>query len=186
MIQDTPGAVGYVVPDVTVEIVSETGQVLPRGSEGLIRVKSTHAVDHYIGDPEASAKTFREGCFYPGDIGSLDAQNLLRIVGRHDALLNLGGDKINPEVIERTLAACEGVAECAAFGSPNELGIDNVWAAVVAGSETDDDKLRIYCEANLPPQFRPVGFIRVDRLPRNEMGKLDRRALPNLLSPRSS
>jgi acyl-CoA synthetase (AMP-forming)/AMP-acid ligase II len=186
LIQNIPGAVGYVVPDVTVEIVSDTGQILPRGSEGLVRIRSTHAVERYIGDPEASAKTFRDGCFYPGDIGSLDSQNLLRIVGRHDALLNLGGDKINPEVIERALAACEGVAECAAFGSPNELGIDYVWAAVVADSEVDDDKLRIYCEANLPPQFRPAGFIRVDRLPRSEMGKLDRRALPDLLSPRSS
>jgi acyl-coenzyme A synthetase/AMP-(fatty) acid ligase len=182
LIQDTPGAVGYVVPDVTVEIVSESGQVLPRGREGLVRIRSTHAVDHYIGDPESSAMTFRDGCFYPGDIGALDSENMLRIVGRRDALLNLGGDKINPEVIERALAACEGVNECAAFGSPNELGIDYVWAAVVANDETNNDKLRIYCEANLPPQYRPLGFIRVDRLPRNEMGKLDRRILPTLLN----
>jgi len=186
LIQDTPGAVGYVVPDVTVEIVSESGELLPRGAEGLIRVRSNHAVNHYIGDPVASAQTFRDGCFYPGDIGALDATNLLRIVGRHDALLNLGGDKINPETVERALAACEGVTESAAFGAPNELGIDTLWVAVVADAKIDDSTLRAYCGANLPLQFMPAGFIRVEGLPRNNMGKIDRRALLDSLKRRSS
>ncbi len=186
MIHDTPGAVGYVVPDVTVEIVSESGALLPRGAEGLIRIRSPHTVDHYMGDPAASAQAFRDGCFYPGDIGALDGTNLLRIVGRADAVLNLGGDKVNPELVEAALAECEGVTECAVFGSPNELGIVTLWAAVVADSRADDDKLRAYCESKLPPQFMPAGFFRVDRLPRNEMGKIDRPNLPSLLSRRPS
>ena len=186
MIYDTPGAVGYVVPDVTVEIVSEFGALLPRGAEGLIRIRSPHTVDHYMGDPAASAQAFRDGCFYPGDIGALDGTNLLRIVGRADAVLNLGGDKVNPELVEAALAECEGVTECAVFGSPNELGIVTLWAAVVADSRADDDKLRAYCELKLPPQFMPAGFFRVDRLPRNEMGKIDRPNLPSLLSRRPS
>ena len=186
MIHDTPGAVGYVVPDVTVEIVSEFGALLPRGAEGLIRIRSPHTVDHYMGDPAASAQAFRDGCFYPGDIGALDGTNLLRIVGRADAVLNLGGDKVNPELVEAALAECEGVTECAVFGSPNELGIVTLWAAVVADSRADDDKLRAYCELKLPPQFMPAGFFRVDRLPRNEMGKIDRPNLPSLLSRRPS
>jgi len=183
MIHDTPGAVGYVVPDVTVEIVSETGELLPRSAEGLIRIRSAHAVDHYMGDPVASAHAFRDGCFYPGDIGALDATNLLRVVGRADAVLNLGGDKINPELVEAALAGCEGVIECAVFGSPNELGIETLWAAVVADAKVDDAKLRAYCRAKLPPQFMPTGFVRMERLPRNDMGKLDRPRLPDLAPP---
>ena len=101
-------------------------------------------------------------------------------------MLNLGGDKVNPEIVEAALAACEGVTECAAFGSPNELGIVTLWAAVVADSRAGDDKLRAFCESKLPPQFMPAGFVRVDRLPRNEMGKIDRPNLPSLLIRRPS
>jgi acyl-CoA synthetase (AMP-forming)/AMP-acid ligase II len=181
LINETPGAVGFVVPNVAVEIVTESGELLPPGIEGLIRIKSPHGVDRYVGDPVASAKTFRDGWFYPGDRGTLDAMNLLRLAGRHDSLLNLGGDKINPETVERALAACEGVTECAAFGAPDELGVETLWAAVVAGAATDDGKLRAHCAATLSPQFLPAGFIRVDKLPRNTMGKIERRELPKLL-----
>jgi acyl-coenzyme A synthetase/AMP-(fatty) acid ligase len=181
MIQHIPGAVGFVNPGIAVEIVSESGESAPRGREGLVRVKSEFAVDHYMGDPATSARAFRDGWFYPGDIGVLDFDNVLQIVGRQDSLLNLGGDKINPEIIESVLAACEGVFECAAFGVPNELGNEEVFAAVVASNATDDARMRAHCEAHLSGQFIPGQFFRVEQLPRNAMGKVDRGKLPGLL-----
>jgi acyl-coenzyme A synthetase/AMP-(fatty) acid ligase len=180
MLGDTPGAVGFVAPGVEVEIVDEAGNRVASGVEGHVRIKSRYAVKGYIGDPQASAKTFRDGWFYPGDIGALDKENLLRIIGRQDSVLNLGGDKINPETIERAVVACEGVVECATFGLPNELGIDAVWVAVVADARLNDEKLYAHCAATLP-QFLPAGFVRLDRLPRNDMGKIDRRQLPELM-----
>jgi acyl-CoA synthetase (AMP-forming)/AMP-acid ligase II len=182
LIQDTPGAVGHVVPNVTVEIVSETDQVLPAGVEGIVRIKSPFVAKGYMGDADATAKAFRDGWFYPGDRGVLDASTLLRISGRHDSLLNLGGDKVNPETVERALATCAGVAECAAFSVPNELGVETLWAAVVADAGADDEKLKAHCRSALSSQATPAGFVRVERLPRNPAGKIDRRALPNLLS----
>jgi acyl-coenzyme A synthetase/AMP-(fatty) acid ligase len=182
LIHETPDAVGFVVPGVTVEIVSDTGQALRPGTEGLVRIKSPYAVDRYMGDPAAAARTFRDGWFFPGDLGILDSHNLLRITGRHDSVLNLGGEKINSEAVERVLAGCAGVAECAAFSAPNELGVDTLWAAVVADAGTDDRKLQAHCAAILPAQFIPAGFIRVERLPRNHMGKIDRGDLHNLLN----
>ena len=182
LIHDTPGAVGYVVPNVTVEIVTDTDQALPPGVEGIVRINSPFVAKGYMGDAEASAKAFRDGWFYPGDRGILDPEGLLRIVGRHDSLLNLGGDKVNPETVERVLASCTGVAECAAFSAPDELGVETLWAAVVADAATDDGKLKAHCQANLPAQSVPVGFVRVARLPRNPAGKIDRRSLPNLLT----
>jgi acyl-CoA synthetase (AMP-forming)/AMP-acid ligase II len=181
MLGDDPDGVGYLVPGVTVEIVDDNGSVVPRNSEGLIRVRSRYAVTGYVGDPVASAKSFRDGWFYPGDIGVLDTNNFLRIVGRQDNVLNLGGDKINPETIERALAIHAGVAECAAFGVPNERGIDEIWVVVAADPKVVDQTLKEHCAATLPPQFRPAGFLRVDRLPRNPMGKIDRAQLPKLL-----
>jgi acyl-coenzyme A synthetase/AMP-(fatty) acid ligase len=181
LIHETAGAVGYVVPNVTLEIVSDADEALPHGVEGIVRIKSPFVAKGYVGDAEASAKSFRNGWFYPGDRGILDAANLLCIAGRHDSLLNLGGDKINPDTVERVLAACPGVADCAAFSAPNELGVEELWVAVVADASTDDTKLRARCNATLSGQRLPVGFVRVERLPRNTMGKIDRRGLPTLL-----
>ena len=181
VLAETPGAVGFVVPDVTVEIVSEAGDVLPRGVEGVLRIRSPNAVDHYMGDPQASAKVFRDGWYYPGDRGRLETGNLLCLAGRSDTLLNLGGDKISPEAVERVVAACPGILETAAFSVPNDFGIGTLWVAVVADLATTDETLRAHCAARLPAQFAPMGFIRVASLPRNLMGKIDRSVLHKLL-----
>jgi acyl-CoA synthetase (AMP-forming)/AMP-acid ligase II len=77
-----PGAVGFVTPGTTVQIVDRSGTVLPAGQEGLVRIKSDCAVDGYLGNPEETAQAFRDGWFYPGDTGSLDASELLVITGR--------------------------------------------------------------------------------------------------------
>jgi len=178
---ETPGATGFVVPNVTVEIVSESGDTLPNGIEGLVRIKSPNVVDCYMGDPVASAKAFRDGWYYPGDRGRLEPGNLLCLAGREDTLLNLGGDKVSPESIEQVVAACPGVFECAAFGVPNEFGIGTLWVAILADSNLGDETLRAHCRSNLPGQFVPAGFLRPAALPRNAMGKVDRAALPKLL-----
>jgi acyl-coenzyme A synthetase/AMP-(fatty) acid ligase len=76
------GAVGFVTPGTTVQIVDQSGTVLPPGQEGLVRIKSDCAVDGYLGNPEETAQAFRDGWFYPGDTGTLDAGELLVITGR--------------------------------------------------------------------------------------------------------
>jgi len=180
LVSETMGAVGVVVPYVTVEIRNEAGVSLPLGEEGLIAIKTPIAVDRYMGDVEATTRSFRGGWFLPGDIGTLDARNVLRLTGRRDALINLGGDKINPERIEAVLAGCEGLKECAVFGAPNALGILELWVAVVADPKLQDDQLRAYCGSNLRLTTVPAGFVRVERLPRNQMGKIERSRLPEL------
>ena len=185
LLSDIPGAVGFATPGVTVEIVNDAGQQVPVGAEGYVRIKSQYLARQYVGDPQASAKAFRDGYFYPGDIGALDATNLLRIVGRQDTIFNLGGDKINPETIDRVVASCAGVVECASFGAPDEFGIDTVWVALVVDESLDDKQLQAHCEANLPAQFQPAKFIRVEQLPRNDMGKVDRKRLLEVVVART-
>jgi len=183
LMSEVVGAVGFVTPGVLVEIVDDVGKQMPPGMEGYVRIKSRCVARQYVGDPQASANAFRDGCFYPGDIGALEATNLLRIVGRRDNLLNLGGDKINPETIDRVLASCAGVTECASFGVPNEFGIETIWVALVADESVKDEQLRVHCQAKLPAQFRPTRFIRVEGLPRNDMGKVDRNRLLEVTAP---
>jgi acyl-CoA synthetase (AMP-forming)/AMP-acid ligase II len=172
-----PRAVGYVTPDVTIQVVDPSGVVLPLDQEGFVRIKSEYAVDQYFGNPEESSKVFRDGWFYPGDLGRLNSDGLLVITGREQSVLNLGGDKISPEAIELILSQFNGVIEAAAFGAPNEYGNREIWVAVVGHGPLDQQVLKEYCAARIPRPFAPARFYFVESLPHNEMGKLDRSRL---------
>jgi acyl-CoA synthetase (AMP-forming)/AMP-acid ligase II len=175
------GAVGYLVPGVRAQIVDRDGVVLPPGSEGLLRIRSEFAVDHYLGNPSGSERVFREGWFQPGDLATLDAEGLLVITGRDKNILNAGGDKINPERVEAVVAAFPGVAEVAVTSLPNALGNHEIVAVLVGDGEIDLEALGRHCTAQLSPQFVPARFAVTDRLPRNDMGKIDRPQLAERL-----
>jgi acyl-coenzyme A synthetase/AMP-(fatty) acid ligase len=175
-----PGAVGFVTPDADVEITDEAGAILPTGQEGIVRVRTPQNVDHYVGDPERSKLAFRNGWFYPGDIGSLTADRMLLIQGREESVLNLSGDKIKPELVEDALVSFAGIEQAAAFVKADALGIAQLWAAIVAQGSIDETALRSHCERKLGAGFTPLYFIKVDMLPRNEMGKLQRNKLAAL------
>jgi acyl-coenzyme A synthetase/AMP-(fatty) acid ligase len=178
-----PGAVGYVTPGAAVEIVDSAGRVLPADAEGAVRIRTLQTVTGYVGNPPDAAAAFRDGWFYPGDFGCLRSDGLLVIRGRDAAVLNLGGDKVRPELVEDVLAAFPAIEQAAVFTRANELGIHQLLAAVVARSAVDQVALRRHCEAKLGPALVPARFQVVSALPRNANGKLDRARLPELISP---
>jgi acyl-CoA synthetase (AMP-forming)/AMP-acid ligase II len=176
-VADFPGAVGHVMPDVTVEIVDGSGRVLPPGQEGALRIRSPTVVEGYLGDPEQTKASFRDGTFHPGDLGYLRQDGMLVISGREKEVVNLGGVKVRPQLVEDVLAAFASVDQAAVVGVPNSLGIDELWALIVPRSPLDFEALKVHCRQRLDPLFCPVGFVTVDRLPRNEAGKIDRPGL---------
>jgi long-chain acyl-CoA synthetase len=180
MVAETPGAVGHVLPRVTVEIVDAERRVLPPAKEGSVRVRSSTVVDGYIGDPEQTRASFRDGFFHTSDLGYLTSDGMLVISGRESEILNLGGEKIQPQLVEDILAAFGSVAQAAVVGVPNSLGIDELWALIVPRSPLDEAALRTHCRERLSPSFCPVRFVTVDQLPRNENGKIDRSRLRDL------
>jgi acyl-coenzyme A synthetase/AMP-(fatty) acid ligase len=174
------GSVGYIAPGIEVEICDHSDRPLPCNSEGMIRVRSDFAVASYFGNPAESQQAFRDGWFYPGDIGTLTTDKILTISGRQKTLLNVGGDKINPERIEEVLLGFDGIVQAAAHGIPNELGIELVHALIVASTKVDFQRLHGHCLNHLPGVFVPTHFVRVNDIPRNEMGKIDRQRLASL------
>jgi acyl-CoA synthetase (AMP-forming)/AMP-acid ligase II len=180
-IADVPRAVGFVTPGVVIQIVDSSGTLLPPGKEGHVRVRSEFAVDHYLGDPEESNRVFRDGWFYPGDLGTLSAEGLLVITGREQEVLNLGGDKISPESIELVLGQFPGVAEAAVIAIPNIYGNNEICAVIASHAKLDDHAVRAHGEAQIPRPFAPVKYLFVETLPHNEMGKLDRRRLQEMI-----
>jgi acyl-CoA synthetase (AMP-forming)/AMP-acid ligase II len=177
---ENPGAVGFLTPGMTVESVTDTHERLPLGQEGLIRVRGPYNVPEYVGDPLGTAQVFRGGWFYSGDIGSLTSDNLLIITGRQKTVMNIGGDKIKPEHIEDVLITFREVEEAGVLSFTNELGLEEVWALVVVKPDFDERKLLRYCLDQLPASFVPRRIVKAERLPRNEMGKLDRQGLAAL------
>jgi acyl-CoA synthetase (AMP-forming)/AMP-acid ligase II len=180
------GAAGYVAPGISVQIVNEAGRVLPAGSEGIVHIRSEFGVEGYVGNPAESASAFKDGWFHPGDIGAITPDNVLMITGRQKAVLNVGGDKINPETIEEALSSFPGVERAAAFSVRNELGIEVIWAAIVAPTKIDMENLTAHCRRLLPSYAVPAFIAVTDAIPRNAMGKIDRARLPEFAKSKLS
>ncbi len=125
------------------------------------------------------AGKFRSGWFYSGDIGSITKENLLIITGRQKTVM--GGDKVKPEIIEAVLTGFPGVEDAGALGFVNEYGLEEVWGAIVTAPGIDMTQLHVHCQSRLPPSFVPRRFINVEALPKNDMGKIDRRRLQELV-----
>jgi acyl-coenzyme A synthetase/AMP-(fatty) acid ligase len=180
-IADVSQAVGFVTPGVTVQIVDTAGTILPAGQEGRVRVRSEYAVDGYFRNTAGTSERFHDGWFFPGDLGVLQSDGLLVISGREKAVLSLGGDKLSPEKIELILSQFKGVIESAAFSAPNEVGNHEICAIIVSREKLDEQMLHAHCAARIPPSFVPVKYYFADRLPHNEMGKIDRQRLKGVV-----
>jgi acyl-coenzyme A synthetase/AMP-(fatty) acid ligase len=182
-IRQASGAVGFIAPDLSVEVVDEKGHSVPPGREGHIRVKSPHAVTEYLADRTATAEAFRDGWFYPGDLGSLTSDRMLIIGGRSNSLINLGGDKIKPELVEEVLITFGGVQEAGVFERRDAFGIAELWAAVVSTGAINAAMLKCICDQQLGAAYAPRHFVQVHALPKNEAGKLDRAKLASQPQP---
>lgn len=166
------GAVGYVLPWAEVEIVDKDGKLCAAGENGEIRIRSDELVEGYLDNNDKDERAFRDGWFYPGDLGSLAADGMLTIEGRIDDVMNFGGEKISPLAIEETLLACPGVRDAVAFAVPGPGGVSLPFAAVVAEAGFNRDT----ATAALRQRFAAVAInvVETASVPRNAMGKVQR------------
>lgn len=173
MLRAHPDTVGHVRPWVELEIVDESDRPLPRGETGFIRTRSEDQVAGYHLDAERSARQFRDGWFYSGDLGRLDSDGLLYIEGRNDEQMNIGGLKLNPEDVESVLSAHEAVLEACAFPLPGESGEETFAVALVMADAARLPAVQAHARAQLGP-LSPKRFFIVESLPRTITGKLRR------------
>jgi 2,3-dihydroxybenzoate-AMP ligase len=161
-------------PGVRVEIVDDRDTPLPRGRAGRIRVRTPDMVDGYIGDPEATRRMFRDGWFYPGDLGILQGAHGLRILGRGDDLLNLGGRKFPPEALERAIMESMTLRDVGACSVPNAEGIEQLLIGMVDPPADDRELLERLQRALQPFPTGPFRAARLAEIPRNPNGKIRR------------
>lgn len=173
------GTVGFALPDVSIRITGEDGRLLPAGEAGNVEVKGPNIFAGYWRMPEKTAAEFRDGWFVTGDVGMLDGDGRLTLVGRAKDLIIAGGYNIYPVEIEQLLDALPGVAESAAIGVPHPDMGEGVVAVLVAakGMARPDDDALAAAMAPLARFKRPRRFVWLDALPRNAMGKVQKQAL---------
>ena len=173
---DTDGATGFLLADIDVQAIDERGAVLPPGRVGRLRMRGPGMAREYWRDPEATARQFVAGWFYPNDVGAVTQDRTLVIQGRADDLINVGGSKFAPETFEEVLLRVPGVVDAAVFGVPDALGKHRVHAAVVTSGEIDLAAIEAAFRSahGLPA---PAVVLRVPGLPRTAQGKLNRAAL---------
>jgi len=156
------------------------GRHLPAHVEGEVVVRGPTVMHGYRNDAAATAAALVDGWLRTGDTGVLDDDGYLALTGRIKEIINRGGEKISPTEVDNVLLAHPAVAEAAAFGVPDPKYGEEVQAAVVLKGDADAAMLRAFCLEHLA-DFKVPKVIRiVSELPKNDVGKVDRRALASL------
>lgn len=130
----------------------------------------------YLGEPP------RDGPLVTSDLGWLEADGGLRVIGRADDVIISGGENVHPAQVEAALAGAPGVAAACAFGVPDERWGQLVACAIVPAPDLEPCALHAWMTAHLPPQLRPRRLAFVEALPVLPSGKIDRRRLAQELA----
>lgn len=170
-------ATGTVAAGVQLRILDAQGQPLPQGQEGTIAVRTPAMADGYLDRPEETAAVFRDGWFITSDVGVLVARRRLRLLGRHDDLVNIGGIKLPAAQLEQRLRAQPAIADAAVL-AVNLQGVSLGVALVLAAGATQEEAAAQMQQALQVAEGTGVRVVFVDELPRMQTtGKLDRMGL---------
>jgi malonyl-CoA/methylmalonyl-CoA synthetase len=176
-----PGAVGHALPGVSVRVTDpETGKTLGPESIGMIEVKGPNVFKGYWRMPEKTKAEFRDdGFFITGDLGKIDRQGYVHILGRGKDLVISGGFNVYPKEIESEIDAMPGVIEAAVIGVPHADFGEGVTAVVVCDRNAGVDEAAVLqaLDGRLAKFKMPKRVIIVDELPRNAMGKVQKNIL---------
>lgn len=176
-------SVGRPVFGVEVGIVDEAHRPVPCGTVGRIRYRGPAVADSFHGDPQASQEAFRDGWFYPGDLGTMNEDGYLFLKGRAKDMIIRGGVNIYPQEIEATLLGHPSVAEAAVVGWPSREFDEEVAAFVMRKGEVADAELLALCRSSLAPYKVPRQVFFLDEFPRNSLGKVLKVELARTLPP---
>lgn len=168
---------GPVLPHVQVRVCDRNGLPLGPHQVGSLRLQGQSLMRGYLGNP------LKTDGFYPDDVGFLDAQGHLHLVGRNSTKIITGGENVFPEEVEAVIRTTGLVTDVCVLGLPDEYWGEVVTAVYVAqenqASTGLDTQLKRAIASQLSKYKQPKHWIAVDHLPRNAQGKLNRQQLRN-------
>lgn len=180
------GSCGYERTGMQVSIQNETGQELGPNETGEICVIGPAVFAGYYNNPEANAKSFRNGWFRTGDLGHLDAEGYLYITGRESDMYISGGSNIYPREIEEKILMHPAITETAVLGVPDPVwGEVGVAVCVLApGGTLDGEELAGWLREKLAGYKMPRKFIFLDEMPKTAYGKITKKLIRETLRER--
>ena len=173
------GTVGFALPGIEVRITNDAGEVLASEEVGGIEVRGPNVFKGYWRMREKSAEEIREdGFFITGDLGVMDGEGRISIVGRAKDLIISGGYNVYPKEVEKLIDEMPGVVESAVIGVPHmDFGEGVVAIVVPVGDDVSEPEVRLSLEGRLARFKQPKIVVNVESLPRNTMGKVQKKAL---------
>ena len=177
---------GRPLPGVEIRFAdAQTGRALPDGEPGEIEIRGPNVFKGYWRMPEKTAAEFRaDGFFRSGDVGLVDADGYLHIVGRAKDLIITGGYNVYPREIEDEIGQIPGIAESAVVGLPDADFGESVAAVVIRStpSQVTAGQVRAALETRLARYKLPKRIVFARSLPRNAMGKVQKNLIREALA----
>jgi long-chain acyl-CoA synthetase len=174
-----PGTAGRAAPNVENTICDEEGRQLPTGGSGEVVVRGGMVMREYWKQPELTRQIFCAQGLKTGDIGYLDADGYLFLLGRRGDMINVGGRKVAPDEVEALLCQLEGVKDAGCVAEPDELLGECVKAYLVADREIGRAEVAAFLRPQLEEYKIPKTVERIPGIPRTSSGKIQRQMLRN-------
>ncbi|XP_066276332.1 medium-chain acyl-CoA ligase ACSF2, mitochondrial-like isoform X1 [Branchiostoma lanceolatum] len=174
--------VGHLLPHLEMKLVDRHGQIVPLQHEGEVWVRGYSVLKCYRGDEEKTAEVkTTDGWLKTGDIGILDENGLLKIVGRTKDVILKNAEQIYPAMVERVLQTHPKILDVKVVGVPDPANVEEICACIILknGHTLQSHEMREYSEANgLLEEFTPGYFISMESFPKTSTGrKIDRKRI---------
>ncbi|MEU1545541.1 AMP-binding protein [Nocardia sp. NPDC005745] len=174
-----PGTVGLPLPGQEIAVVDSEGNFLSAGSVGEVVIKGPTVMRGYLGRPEETAKAIVDGWLHTGDIGRIDADGYLTLVDRIKDMIIRGGENIYPKEIESTIYTHPQVLEAAVIGRPHPVygEVPIAYVSYRDGATVEPEQMLELLRKSLAAYKIPELIVTVDEIPKNAVGKIDKRIL---------
>jgi long-chain acyl-CoA synthetase len=171
------GTAGRAAPNVEIVVCDEKGHDLPAGEAGEVVVRGDMVMREYWKQPELTEKAFFSKGLKTGDIGYLDTDGYLFLLGRRSDVINVGGRKVAPDEIEDLLRELDGVRDAGCIGEPDELLGECVKAYLVADRKIGRSEVAAFLRTRVEECKIPQVIAHIDIIPRTNSGKIQRHML---------
>jgi malonyl-CoA/methylmalonyl-CoA synthetase len=175
-----PGSVGLPIAGLSIRLLDPQGRPVKDGDVGEVYVRGANVFKGYWRNEEATGKAFSDGYFRTGDFAIRSPDGYYELQGRTSDLIISGGYNIYPREIEEFLQSQPEIAEAAVVGSPDPVWGEVPVAYVVSREPFDPAHMQLRCKASLASFKMPRSIYVVDQLPRNAMGKVTKKQLPQM------
>ncbi|MCD4691436.1 MAG: AMP-binding protein, partial [Calditrichales bacterium] len=168
------GSIGKAIPNVDLFVADENGNEKRQGETGEIAARGSNLMSGYWNDPEETNKVLKHGLYYSGDLGRMDEDGFIYVVGRSKDIIKVGGERVSAKEVEEKILEINEVHEVAVISVDDPVLGEAIKALIVPrdGSEIDQEFVKKALMKNLSSYKQPKYIEFRNDLPKNESGKI--------------